>query len=331
MNNKTILVTGGAGYIGSQTVKELAEAGFTPIVYDNLSTGHGEAIKGAELVVGDLSDIKNIDKTIKKYQPGAVIHFAASIEVEDSVKNPEKYFQNNVVNGLNLLKAMRENNIDKLIFSSSAAVYGQPKKSPISEDALKNPLNPYGLTKLMFENILSSYNIAYGLKSISLRYFNAAGADPSGETGQDSKKPTHLITRVILTAFEKYPYLEIFGDDYETKDGTCVRDYIHIKDLATAHVLALKALDGDKFSPVYNLGTGHGYSVQEVVEMAKKITGIDFKVKMSPRREGDPAELIADSSLATKELSFEPKYSDLETIIKTAWKWHKGHPEGYGK
>lgn len=333
--NKTILVTGGAGYIGSQTVRELAEAGFTPIVYDNLSTGHREAVEGIngvngiEVIEGDLNDIENINKTIKKYQPDAVFHFAASIEVEDSVKNPEKYFENNVVNGLNLLKVMRENDVDKLIFSSSAAVYGEAKDIPIKEDAIKNPLNPYGLTKLMFEDILASYNISYNLKSISLRYFNAAGADPSGEYGQDCIKPTHLITRVILTVLGKYPELEMFGDDYPTPDGTCVRDYIHIKDLAAAHVLALKTLDSDKFSPVYNLGTGHGYSVQDVVNMVKKITGVDFKVKISPRRAGDPAELIADSNLAGKELGFEPKYSDLETIIKTVWVWHKNHPDGY--
>lgn len=327
--NKTILVTGGAGYIGSQTVRELTEAGFTPIVYDNLSTGHREAIKGVELVVGDLNDIDNINQTIKKYKPEAVIHFAASIEVEDSVKNPQKYFENNIVNGLNLLKVMRKNQVNKIIFSSSAAVYGDVKDIPIKEDAPKNPMNPYGLTKLMFEDILASYNIAYDLKSISLRYFNAAGADPSGEYGQDSLKPTHLITRVILTALGKYPELEMFGSDYPTPDGTCVRDYIHIKDLAAAHVLALKALDGDKFSPVYNLGTGHGYSVKEVIDTAKKITGKDFKVKISARREGDPAELIANSGLARKELCFEPKYSDLENIISTAYRWHKNHPNGY--
>ena len=325
---KTILVTGGAGYIGSQAVKELANAGYFPITYDNLSTGHKEAILAGELVVGDLADADKLDQVFKKYKPEAVMHFAASIEVEESVKNPAKYFENNVTNGLNLLGAMLKNNIKKIIFSSTAAVYGNPKRVPIKESDPTEPINPYGLSKLMFEQILEWYSKSYNLKSISLRYFNAAGADPEGRIGQDSPKPTHLITRAILTALGRYPYLEIFGTDYPTKDGTCIRDYIHVKDLARAHILALKKLDG-KYSPVYNLGTGRGFSVKEVVKIVKEVSRIDFPVKESPRREGDPAKLVACSDLAQKELGFNPKYSKLNTIIETAFLWHKKHPKGY--
>jgi len=325
---KTILVTGGAGYIGSQAVKELANAGYFPITYDNLSTGHKEAILAGELVVGDLADADKLDQVFKKYKPEAVMHFAASIEVEESVKNPAKYFENNVTNGLNLLGAMLKNNIKKIIFSSTAAVYGNPKRVPIKESDPTEPINPYGLSKLMFEQILEWYSKSYNLKSISLRYFNAAGADPEGRIGQDSPKPTHLITRAILTALGRYPYLEIFGTDYPTKDGTCIRDYIHVKDLARAHILALKKLDG-KYSPVYNLGTGRGFSVKEVVKIVKEVSRIDFPVKESPRREGDPAKLVACSDLAQKELGFKPKYSKLNTIIETAFLWHKKHPKGY--
>lgn len=324
-----ILVTGGAGFIGSQTVLELANAGYMPIVYDNLSTGHKEAVLAGKLIVGDLADKEKLNEVFKKYKPRAVMHFAASIEVEESVKNPGKYFENNLVNGINLLNIMLKNNCKKMIFSSTAAIYGNPEKVPIQEDDQKKPINPYGLSKKMFEKILGWYSSAYGLKSISLRYFNAAGADPSGKIGQDYPQPTHLITRTILSALGKYPSLSIFGTDYKTKDGTCIRDYIHVKDLAIAHILALKALNRDKFSPAYNLGTGHGFSVKEVAAMTKNITGIDFRIKNETRREGDPAELVASAELAKKELGFKPKYSDLKTIIETAWQWHKNHPSGY--
>lgn len=328
-SKKTILVTGGAGFIGSQTVKELFDRGYFPITYDNLSTGHKEAVLAGEFVLGDLADTEKLDKTFKKYKPEAVIHFAASIEVEESVKDPEKYFENNVVNGLNLLRIMLQNKVKKIIFSSTAAVYGNPKHLPIREKDPTEPINPYGLTKLMFEKILSCYQKAYGIKSISLRYFNAAGADFSGKIGQDYPAPTHLITRALFTALGRYPCLEIFGTDYPTKDGTCIRDYIHVKDLALAHILALKKLDEGVFSPVYNLGTGSGYSVKQVIEVVKKVTGVDFDVKESARRQGDPAVLVASIELAKKELGFRPKYSDLETIIKSAWNWHKAHPSGY--
>jgi len=325
---RTILVTGGAGYIGSQTVKELKDAGYFPITYDNLSTGHKEAVLAGELFVGDLAGTDKLDQVFKKYKPEAVMHFAASIEVEESIKNPAKYFENNLTRGLNLLKVMFKNNVKKIVFSSTAAVYGNPKRVPIKESDPTDPINPYGLSKLMFEQILSWYKRAHGLKFISLRYFNAAGADPSGKIGQDSPKPTHLITRAILTSLGKYSCLEIFGTDYPTKDGTCIRDYIHVKDLAKAHILALKKLE-DECLPVYNLGTGRGFSVKDVVEMVKEISGVNFPVKESPRRVGDPAELVACSNLAQKELGFKPEYSDLEMIIKTAWNWHKTHPKGF--
>jgi UDP-glucose 4-epimerase len=327
----TILVTGGAGYIGSQTVKELKNAGFIPIVFDNFSTGHREAIPGIEIVEGDLCDTKALDDAFKKYQPLAIMHFAAFIKVEESVKDPDKYFQNNVVNGQKLIKVMRENDVNKIIFSSSAAVYGNAKVVPIKENAPKIPANPYGETKLKFEEILKDCQKSYGLQSISLRYFNASGADPSGQIGQASSKPSHLITRVLWTALRKFPEVEIFGTDYPTHDGTCVRDYIHVKDLALAHILALQAMQQKKVNLAYNLGTGNGYSVKEVIDMSKSVTGIDFKVKISGRREGDPAELTADNSLAKAELGFAPKYSDLKTIIETAWNWHKSHPDGYEK
>jgi len=329
MKKEAILVCGGAGYIGSQTVKELKEAGYFPVTYDNLLTGHREAVLAGDFVLGDLSDAQRLAQVFRKYQPQAVMHFAASIEVAESVKNPAKYFENNLANGLNLLKVMLQHGVKKLIFSSTAAVYGKPQKIPIRESDPTQPINPYGLSKLMFEQILSWYAQAYGLRSISLRYFNAAGADPSGRLGQDSPKPTHLITKAILTALGQEPFLEVYGTDYPTPDGTCIRDYIHVKDLAIAHILALKALNKGTFSPVYNLGTERGFSVKEVIAMTKKVTKVDFLVRQAKRRPGDPAVLIASTEKAKKELGFKPRYSDLKTIIKTAWHWHKTHPQGY--
>lgn len=330
--NKNILVTGGAGYIGSQTVKELKEQGFNPIVFDNFSTGHREAIEeinDIEAIEGDLKDTGSIDKVVKQSNPSAVIHFAAKIQVGESVENPQIYFENNVVGGLNLLSVMRKHNINKIIFSSSAATYGQPEVNPITEETLQKPINPYGLTKLMFEQILDAYKTAYGLKSISLRYFNASGADLSGKIGLGNLESSLLIPKILLTILGKYSEIKVFGDDYNTPDGTCIRDYIHIKDLAIAHILALKKLDEENFSPAYNLGTGSGYSVKEVIEMAKEVTGRDLKIVISKKRPGDPAELIADTAKAKKELGFNPKYSDLRTIIETAWNWHQNNPEGY--
>jgi UDP-glucose 4-epimerase len=324
-----VLVTGGAGYIGSHTIKELLAKNYEVLTYDNLSNGHKAAILDGEFVLGDLSDVKKLDKTFKNFKPDTVIHFAASIEAGESVIKPDLFFKNNVVYGLNLLNVMIKNKTKYLIFSSSAAVYGEPKKIPIHENDPTLPKNPYGLTKLHFEQILKTYKEAYGLNSISLRYFNAAGADPEGQLGSDHKSKTLLIVRAMLAALGKIPYLEIFGTDYNTPDGTGIRDYIHVTDLALAHILALEKLDKDNQNNVYNLGDEKGVSVREVINMTKKVTGVDFKIKESPRRPGDPAKLVASSEKAKKELGFKPKYSDLETIIKTAWNWHRNHPDGY--
>jgi len=324
-----VLITGGAGYIGSHIVKEL-ERGNKVIVLDNLSKGHKSSIsKYAKFVKGDLSDKKLISNTIKKNKIDAVIHLAASSLVGESVQNPEKYFQNNVVNGLNLLSAMRKNGVKFLVFSSSAAVYGAPKKVPIGEDDPAYPTNAYGLTKIMFEQILEWYDNAYGMKFISLRYFNAAGADPSGNIGEDHKPETHLIPIVLQVAQGKRENVEVFGTDYNTKDGTCIRDYIHVTDLAKAHVLALKALSKGKASRIYNLGNGVGYSVKEVIEIAKQVTNKEIKTINVKRRAGDPPVLVASSEKIIKELGWKPKFGDLKTIIKTAWLWHSRHIKGF--
>ena len=321
---KKILVTGGAGYIGSHTVKELNKEGFDVLVYDNLSSGHREAVlKPARLVAGDLLDIEKLEKVFKKYQPDSVMHFAASIEAGESVERPEEFFRNNVVTTLNLLKAMVKNKINYLVFSSSAAVYGEPKEVPIEEHFDLKPINCYGSTKMIAEEMFKHFEKAHGLKHVSLRYFNAAGADLDGELGPDHKKKTHLITRITMAANEEIPHLEIYGTDYDTEDGSCIRDYIHVTDLACAHILALKHLKKTNKSDVFNLGNEKGNSVLEVIKKAKKVTGKDFKIKYSKKRVGDPAKLVASSKKAKKALKWSPKHSDLETIIKTAWEWQK--------
>lgn len=326
-----ILVTGGAGYIGSFTVKALKKAGFTPIVFDSLETGHRKAIPGIKIYQGNLQkDLVLLDKVFKKEKPQGVVHFAAYIEVGESVLNPEKYFYNNVLGTLNLLQVMLKHQVLKIVFSSTAAVYGEPKKVPIDENSPKNPTNPYGESKLMVEKILRWYGGAYGLSSVTLRYFNAAGASLDGNFGQDYPKPTHLITRACLAALGKIPEFQIFGDDYPTPDGTCIRDYIHVLDLAEAHVCALNFLQKSPADFYYfNVGTGRGFSVKEVVEMVKKVSGVDFSSPVGPRRPGDPAQLVAKAEKIKKILGWTPKFSDLEIIVETAWKWHKTHPEGY--
>lgn len=326
-----ILVTGGAGYIGSFTVLALKKAGFEPIVFDSLETGHQEAIPDTKIYVGNLqTDINLLNKIFKKEKPQAVIHFAAYIEVGESVENPQKYFLNNVGGSLNLLRAMISNNVLKIVFSSSAAVYGEPTKIPIKEEDLKIPTNPYGESKLIVEKILNWYGKAYGLSSVALRYFNAAGAALDGSIGQDYPRPTHLVTRACEAALGKRKDFKINGNDYNTPDGTCIRDYIHVIDLAEAHVAALKIFGKRKGGfHAYNVGAGKGYSVLEVVKMVKKISGISFKAPVGPRREGDPAQLIASPERIKKELGFKPKYSDLKTIVETAWRWHKAHPDGF--
>lgn len=329
---RKILVTGGAGYIGSFTIKALQDQGFAPVVFDSLETGHQEAIPDTKIYVGDLrNDLSLLDQVFQKEKPEAVIHFAAYIEVGESVRDPQKYFYNNVVGTLNLLKSMIKNKVIRIVFSSTAAVYGEPEKVPIREDHSKRPTNPYGEAKLMVEKILQWYAGAYGIKAIALRYFNAAGAALDGSFGQDYPVPTHLITRACEAALGKRKNFQIFGNDYPTPDGTCIRDYIHVLDLAQAHVAALKFLEKSKngFS-VYNVGTGKGNSVLDVVKMVKKVSGVSFPAPFGLRREGDPARLVASSEKIQKELGWQPRYSDLRTIVETAWKWHQSHPEGFG-
>jgi UDP-glucose 4-epimerase len=325
-----VLVTGGAGYIGSVTTRELINEGFDAIVLDNLSYGHRNALPAkAKFIKADLLDKESLIKVIKAEKIEAVVHFAGLIAVGESVKEPLKYVRNNLVGGYTLLDAMKEGGIRKIIFSSSAAVYGNPDRTPIQEDDRLQTTSPYGETKLIFEKFLSWCNAAYGIRSICLRYFNAAGADIENGLGEDHDPETHLIPLVLKVALGQREKIDIFGTDYDTPDGTCVRDYVHVKDLASAHVLALKALDKGGASSYYNLGSSRGYSVKEVIEACQKITGRAIKTVMAERREGDPASLVASSDKIKKELGFKFKHSDLENIISTAWKWHSKYPNGY--
>jgi UDP-glucose 4-epimerase len=319
-----VFVTGGAGYIGSHVTLALREAGCELCVYDNLTTGHREAVLQNELVKGDLADRKALGKAMKAFRPDAVLHFAASIEVGESVSDPLKYYRNNSVNALNLLELTRELNVDKFVFSSTAAVYGNPQQFPVTEDAILAPINPYGASKMMTERFLDDLAAAdQEFKYVSLRYFNVAGADPKGRLGQDYANPTHLITRALKTALGKYPKLQIFGTDYATQDGTCIRDYIHVVDLAQAHLDALNYLMLGSDSQVLNCGYGHGFSVREVIDMAKQVTGVDFPVEEVGRRPGDPAQLIADNNKIIRLLSWHPRHDDLKMIIETAWFWEQ--------
>jgi UDP-glucose 4-epimerase len=318
-----ILVTGGAGYIGSHIVKALGQRRDEILVYDNLSTGHEWAVLYGRLVKGDLSDKIFLDKIIKEFKPDAVMHFAACIQVEESVREPLKYYRNNTVNTLNLLEVMKENGIKNFIFSSTAAVYGIPEKIPINEDVPLNPINPYGSSKAAVERILNDLSHASDFRYVSLRYFNVAGADPDGRIGQVYKESTHLITRALKTAKGVVETLKIFGTDYPTPDGTCIRDYIHVDDLASAHLLTFDYLLDKGRSRVFNCGYGHGYSVKEVVETVKKITCRNFKTEETERRPGDPPILVADSSRLKSELNWRPMHADLEYIITTAWEWEK--------
>ena len=325
-----ILVTGGAGYIGSHVVKALGEAGYEVLTYDNLSTGNKWSVLYGELIAADLSDKETLKKTIVKFKPDAIMHFAASIVVPESVRLPLKYYQNNTVNTLNLLKAAQEGGVKEFIFSSTAAVYGIPETMPVDENAPMNPINPYGASKMMVEKILRDMHLADNdFNYVSLRYFNVAGADGGCRIGQAYKESTHLITRALKTAKGEFHKLQVFGTDYPTPDGTCIRDYIHVDDIADAHILALKYLLDKGKSEVFNCGYGHGYSVREVVAAAKKVTGIDFKVEKTGRREGDPSILIADNTKIKQGLNWKPKYDDLEYIIKTAWKWENSYHGKY--
>jgi len=316
-----VLLTGGAGYIGSHVLKLLGEKRFEILTYDDLSTGYRWGVLCGQLVEADLLDEKKLQEVFETFRPEAVIHFAAKVVVPESVSDPLKYYLNNVQGSMNLLKLCVKFKVKGFIFSSSAAVYGIPEKLPVTEDSLLKPINPYGWSKLMVEQMLEDFSKAYGLRYVSLRYFNAAGADPKGRIGQVSKNPTHLITRALKTALGQLPYLEIYGTDYPTPDGTCIRDFIHVEDLAVAHFLALiYLLEGGK-SEVYNCGYGRGYSVREVIETVKKVTERDFPVKEGPRRPGDPPILVASCEKIKKVLGWVPQYDDLDLIVKTAWDW----------
>lgn len=318
-----VLITGGAGYIGSHVAQLLYNKGFDVIVYDNLSTGCRKSVMNSILIVDDILNLTGLEKVFSKYKPDAVMHFAAKIVVPESVKFPMKYYTNNVLGTLNVLRAMKEFNVNKFIFSSTAAVYGEPQNMPVKESVPFSPINPYGKSKAMVEEILKDCSMSEGLKYIALRYFNVAGADPEGRLGEIKEDATHLITMCVRAAIGKISKLSIFGTDYPTLDGTCIRDYIHIMDLADAHILALEYLLSGGESNVFNCGYGKGYTVNEVVNEAKKVTGVNFCVEEAPRRAGDPPELVADSTKIRQVLNWEPKYDDLGFIIKTAWKWEK--------
>ncbi len=321
-----LFVTGGAGYIGSVTSEMLLNQGHKVTIFDSLERGHRDAVDPrAKFVKGDLRERDSILKAMKAAKPDAVMHFAAYALVGESMEDPNLYFRNNVVGGQNLVEAMRAADVPKIIFSSTCATYGQPKKMPMAEDLPQCPQNPYGESKLMFEKILAWCGDRYGLKSVFLRYFNAAGA--SGKYGEDHTPESHLIPNVLFVALGKRKNVKIFGDDYPTPDGTCIRDYIHIADLAQAHILAVEK---DVAGP-FNLGNGDGYSVKEVVDISREITGRRIKADIAPRRPGDPARLIASAKKAHKVLGWRPQYPDLRQIIESAWKWHLAHPNGYAR
>lgn len=319
-----ILVTGGAGYIGSYMCKYLSKKGYTPVVIDNLVNGRREAVKWGPFIEGCVSDEKLLDRVFSGYGICAVMHFAGYCYVGESVYDPAKYYINNVANTVKLLRSMVRNNVPKLIYSSSCATYGEPVEIPITEDHPQNPVNPYGRSKLMVEHILKDFYGAFGLKSVSLRYFNAAGADPEGETGEEHSPETHIIPLLLQAALERREPFRLFGGDYPTKDGTCIRDYIHIDDLAGAHFLALERLLNKKeIGSAYNLGNGSGYSNKEVVETAMAVTGREIPFEIVSRRAGDPAVLIGSGEKARLELGWKPRFPDLNSIIETAWNWHK--------
>lgn len=318
-----ILVTGGAGYIGSHTCKALATAGYVPVTFDNLVYGHEWAVRWGPLVRGNILDRAALDRTIEAYRPRAVMHFAAFAYVGESVADPGKYYRNNVEGSLTLLEAMRDHGVGKLVFSSTCATYGVPEGVPITEKHPQKPINPYGTTKLVIERMLQDVDAAHGLRSISLRYFNAAGADPDAETGESHDPETHLIPLVLDVAADLRPEIVVYGNDYDTADGTCIRDYIHVTDLADAHVLALRALERGVGTTAYNLGNGRGFSVREVIDRARRVTGRKIPESIGPRRPGDPAALVGDSTRIRRALGWEPRYADMENILRTAWQWHQ--------
>lgn len=317
-----ILIAGGAGYIGSHVNKLLNKKGYKTVVFDNLIYGHREFVKWGDFILGDLADREQIYNCFRKYPIDAVMHFCAFAYVGESVSDPAKYYVNNVSNTLNLLEAMRKYNVRHFIFSSTCATYGIPSEIPITEETPQRPINPYGRSKLMIEEIIRDYDAAYGIRHINLRYFNAAGADPEGEIGEKHDPETHLIPLTIYAALGISEEIRIFGTDYPTKDGTCIRDYIHVMDLADAHVRALEYLKEREKSDSFNLGNNNGYSVREVIDIVRKVSGKNFKVRESERRKGDPPVLISSSKKAMEILGWRPRYPDIEFIIETAWRWH---------
>lgn len=319
-----ILVVGGAGYIGAHAVNLLKKEGYNPVIYDDLSKGHEEVagILGTKLIKGDLGDKRRIKEVLAEEKIEAVMHFAAFIEVGESVSSPAKYYNNNVSKVLELLDAMVESNVKYFVFSSTAATFGEPQSEKINEEHPQNPINPYGRTKLMVEEILKDYEKAYGLKSVVLRYFNASGSDENGIIGESHNPETHLIPLILQAASGKRKSIKVYGTDYNTKDGTCIRDFVHVYDLAKAHILGMKKMINENTSLDYNLGSGEGFSVNELIKKAKEITGVDFTVENDDRRAGDPAILVADSAKAKKELGWNIEY-DLNSIISSAWKWEQ--------
>jgi len=324
-----VLVTGGAGYIGSIVSAELLRAGHQVIVYDDLSHGHRRAVpKGAEVIIGEVGDREALSRAFQLHRPEAVMHFAALIEAGESMRAPERYFRNNTASSLTLLECMLQHACKRLVFSSTAALYGNPERTPINEDAPLVPTNAYGESKLLVERMLAWFHRIHGLRYASLRYFNAAGG--AGELGEDHQPESHLIPLVLQVAQGKRPSIAIYGTDYATPDGTCIRDYIHVLDLASAHVLALDALSA-RDQLIYNLGNGRGFSVRQVVEVARKVTGHAIPAEDAPRRPGDPAVLVASSEKIRGELGWQPRYPELEQIVASAWEWRRKHPNGYGE
>lgn len=327
-----ILVTGGAGYVGSHAAKALRRAGYDVVIYDDLSTGHRAAALGAPLLEGGIHDVARLREALRAHRVDAVLHFAAWALVGDSVRDPRGYYWNNVAGTLAVLEAMVAESARRFVFSSTAAIFGEPEVTPITEDHPARPINPYGETKLAVERALPHFERAYGIRSVSLRYFNAAGADPEGELGEDHRPESHLIPRVIAAALGGPP-VEMYGDDYPTPDGTCLRDYVHVSDLADAHVCALRALEGGSATTAYNLGSGRPASVREVVAAVERVSGRAVPSRAAPRRAGDPAVLLASSGKIAANLGWRPALSDLETIVTTAWRWHarrRGAAEGRG-
>jgi UDP-arabinose 4-epimerase len=327
LNSGTVLVAGGAGYVGAHSCKTLSRHGYTPVVFDNLSTGHERFVQWGPLIRGDIRDADAVLRAIKTHNVNAVLHFAASAYVGESVTDPQKYYENNVAGTLTLLSSMLQAGCRHLIFSSSCAVYGEPAEQPLRETTICNPVTPYGRSKLMVEHILDDYAGAYGLTSIALRYFNASGADPDGEIGELRDPETHLIPRAMMAIQGHVTDFAVFGDDYGTPDGTAVRDYIHVSDLAEGHVAALRRLIAGGSGGAFNLGTGQGHSVRQVLDAIAAETGESLAIAKGPRREGDPAILVADATLSRAELGFAPAVSDLKSIVRTAWAWHRrAHP-----